>query len=105
MLSFNNDLEFFNWLMSAEFRENQYSEQELLYMLKRFREEYRKVEGKKKSLENDVYNNVKRYENLEIDLQKLKNDLHITMCKNQVFVDRFKNGLSLWERLTGRVKY
>ena len=48
MLSFNNDLEFFNWLMSAEFRENQYSEQELLYMLKRFREEYRS-KGKRKA--------------------------------------------------------
>jgi len=105
MLSFNTDLEFFNWLMSADFREGQFSEQELLYMLKRFREEYRKVEGRKKGLENEMFNHSKKNDNLEIELDKLKKDMHITMCKNQVLIDRFKNGLSFWERVTGKVKY
>lgn len=105
MLSFNNDQEFFNWLLSVEFREGQFSEGETLYMLKRFREEYRKIEGKKRSLENEVLFLTNKLDAASKENESLTSRMKIVDCKNQVLLSKFKDGLSFWERLTGKVKY
>lgn len=105
MLSFNNDQEFFQWLLTVEFREGQFSEGEMLYMLKRFREEYRKIEGKKRSLDNEVIFLTNKLDAATKDNENTVTRLKIIDCKNQVLLDKFKNGLTLWERLTGKVKY
>lgn len=105
MLSFNSDREFFSWLISNDFREGQYSEGELLYMLKRFKEEYRKVEGTKRGLENDITNLNKRAETDESEIKDLKKQIEFLNIKNQVLLKKFSKGLTLFERLSGRVKY
>lgn len=105
MLSFSNDQEFLNLIMTTELREGQFSENELLYMMKRFREEVRKYESRKTSLSNDLFNQQKQNESLEKEIEKLKQEKHFIECKNKVLLNKFKNGLSFWERLTGKVKY
>lgn len=105
MLSFNSDQEFFNWLMITELKEGQFSENELLYMLKRFREEIRRVESKKTNISNDLFNQQKKYSELEQELEKAKSEKHFLDCKNKVLLNKFKDGLTFWERLTGKVKY
>lgn len=105
MLSFNSDKEFFSFLMSTDLREGQFSENELHYMFKRFRDEFRKIEGMKKSLEYDLFNQQKKTDSYEAEIIKLKNDMHFLDCKNKVLLNKFKDGLSFWERLTGKIKY
>jgi hypothetical protein len=105
MLSFNTDQEFFNWLLTTDYREGQFSEGEIIYMLKRFKEEYRKLEGKKRSLE---HNNLFLTNKLDVSFKEnesLVQKMKIIDCKNQVLLAKFKNGISFWERITGKVKY
>lgn len=105
MLSFNSDKEFFTWLVNTEFREGQFSEGELLYMLKRFREEYRKVEGTNRSLNNDIFNFQKAQEVNDANITTLNEQINFLNCKNKVLLDKFSKGLTLKERLTGKVSY
>lgn len=91
--------------MTVEIRENQHSEAELIYMLRRFREEYRIMEAKKRAVEHELGLNNQRKEIANTEIEKLKAQNKFLESKNQILLNKFKTGFGIWERITGKIKY
>ena len=98
-----SDEEILNFLMTSEFEDN-YSPDELKYLLLKWRYFYRLFHGKYERLRDD---NISDINILKNELQSLNNNiinLQVDVASKDNLIDSMKNRKLTWkERLTGKI--
>lgn len=95
-----------NYLMTSDFTEN-LTPEELIQLLKKFRNEYRLVVGKKTALEKDIERLNLEIENLNGLLYEaeMKDKRKIALLEDEIYQKNFRlnQKLTLKERILGKI--